>query len=70
MLGGDRAGGKGVINVSCAGDPVHAGDKALTRETPTQRGRVNRYGCHVTEAIINTVFNHECYPQATKKIYL
>jgi hypothetical protein len=25
------------INVSCAGDPVHAGDKAL-------RGRVNRYG--------------------------
>ena len=31
------------INVSCAGDPVHAGDKALTRETPVQRGRVNRY---------------------------
>jgi hypothetical protein len=28
------------INVSCAGDPVHAGDKALTRETPVQRGRV------------------------------
>jgi len=27
----------------CAGDPVHAGDKALTRETPVQRGRVNRY---------------------------
>jgi hypothetical protein len=27
----------------CAGDPVHAGDKALTRETPAQRGRVNRY---------------------------
>ena len=36
--GGDRAGGKGVINVSRAGDPVHAGDKALTRETPMQRG--------------------------------
>jgi hypothetical protein len=31
------------INVSRAGDPVHAGDKALTRETPAQRGRVNRY---------------------------
>jgi hypothetical protein len=33
------------IDVSRAGDPVHAGDKALTWETPTQRGgRVNRYG--------------------------
>ena len=31
------------INVSCAEDPVHAGDKALTRESPAQRGRVNRY---------------------------
>ena len=31
------------INVSRPGDPVHAGDKALTRETPVQRGRVNRY---------------------------
>jgi hypothetical protein len=31
------------INVSRAGDPVHAGDKALTWETPAQRGRVNRY---------------------------
>ena len=31
------------INVSRAGDPVHAGDKALTRETPVKRGRVNRY---------------------------
>ena len=31
------------INVSRAGDPVHAGDKALMRETPAQRGRVNRY---------------------------
>ena len=47
FVGGDRAGGKGVreINVSRAGDPVHVGDKALTRETPTQRGRVNRYAC-------------------------
>ena len=32
------------IYVSCAGDPVHAGDKALTWETPTQRGMVKRYG--------------------------
>ena len=32
------------INVSSAGDPVHAGDKALTQETPVQMGRVNRYG--------------------------
>jgi hypothetical protein len=31
------------INVSHAGDSVHAGDKALTRETPVKRGRVNRY---------------------------
>jgi hypothetical protein len=31
------------INVSRAGDPVHAGDKALTLETPAQRVRVNRY---------------------------
>jgi len=32
------------INVSRAGDPVHEGDKALTRETPAKRERVNRYG--------------------------
>ena len=31
------------IYVSRAGDPVHAGDKALMRETPAKRGRVNRY---------------------------
>ena len=31
------------INVSRTGDPVHAGDKTLMRETPVQRGRVNRY---------------------------
>ena len=35
------------ITVSRAGDPVHAGDKALTRETPAQKGRVNRYVCNV-----------------------
>ena len=32
------------INVSRARDPFHAGDKALTRETPAKRRRVNRYG--------------------------
>jgi hypothetical protein len=26
----------------CAGDPVHAGDKALMWGTPAQRGSVNR----------------------------
>ena len=31
------------INVSRAWNPVHAGDKALTRETPAKRGGVNRY---------------------------
>ena len=31
------------INVSRARDPVHAGDKALTRQTPAKRGRANRY---------------------------
>ena len=34
------------INVSRAGDPVHAGDKALMRENPAQKGRVNRYDIH------------------------
>jgi hypothetical protein len=32
------------INVSRTWDPVHAWEKALTRETPAKRGRVNRYG--------------------------
>jgi hypothetical protein len=35
------------INVSRASDPVHAGDKALTQETPAKRGRVNRYAFEV-----------------------
>jgi hypothetical protein len=38
------------INVSHAGDPVHAGDKALMWETPAQRGRVNRYD-HIIQVI-------------------
>ena len=36
------------INVSRAWDPVHAGDKALTWETPAKRGRVNRYAIQKT----------------------
>ena len=39
--------------VSRAGAPVHAGDNALTRETPVQRGRVNRYA-------ISIVFHKQC----------
>ena len=35
------------INVSRAWDPVHAGEKALTRETPAKRGRVNRYAIRI-----------------------
>jgi hypothetical protein len=45
------------INVSRTGDPVHAGDKALTRETPAERGRVNRYDILLKE----TKLNHICY---------
>ena len=37
----------------CAGDPVHAEDKALTWETPVQRGRVNRYEPEYTEKSID-----------------
>ena len=42
LLGGDRAGGKGVWGRLMSS--AHEGDKALTRETPAKRGRVNRYG--------------------------
>ena len=35
------------INVSRTWDPVHVGDKALTRETPAKRGRVNRYAVYM-----------------------
>ena len=43
------------INVS------RAGDKALTRETPAKRGRVNRYD--IVESGIKTLFlnNTNCY---------
>ena len=33
------------INVSRAGDPVHAGDKALTLETPAKRGGLTGMVC-------------------------
>jgi hypothetical protein len=42
----------GEIYVSCVGDPFHAGDKALMRETPTQRGRVNSYDDSVNNVIL------------------
>ena len=53
------------INVSRAWNPVHEGDKALTRETPVKRGRVNRYAC--------VVFDYKCqnslsYEKWVKKI--
>ena len=46
------------INVSRAGDSVHAGDKALKRETPAQRGRVNRYAktCAKMLMVLNQLF--------------
>ena len=43
------------INVSRAGDPVHAGDKALTRETPAQRGRFNRYETNQMTANVQAI---------------
>ena len=47
------------INVSRAGDPVHAGDKALTRETPEQRGRINRYAPRKLLMLTLTVNNRQ-----------
>ena len=41
------------IYVSRVGDPVHAGDKTLKWETPTQRGRVNRYGFQLFSLIFS-----------------
>jgi crotonobetainyl-CoA:carnitine CoA-transferase CaiB-like acyl-CoA transferase len=49
------------INVSCAGDPVHAGDKALTRETPAKRGRVNRYDIILTLNIFQAFKTKDSY---------
>jgi hypothetical protein len=49
FVGGRSCGRKRCVReiiVSRAWDPVHAGDKALTWETPTKRGRVNRYALH------------------------
>jgi hypothetical protein len=45
------------INVSSAGDPVHARDKALTRETPAQRGRVNRYAKTISISPVTNKIN-------------
>ena len=41
IVGGRLCGRKRYVQemyVSCAGDPVHAGDQALTRETPGKGG--------------------------------
>ena len=46
------------INVSRAWDPVHAGDKALTRETPAKRGRVNRYGNIPSRKLPSYIISH------------
>ena len=44
------------INVSRAGDPVHAEDKALTRETPAKRGRVNRHASTDSVVLLLVIF--------------
>ena len=49
------------INVSRAWDPVHAGDKALTRETPAKRGRVNRYAEDYTKLCLNIICNRSFF---------
>jgi hypothetical protein len=61
------------INVSRAGDPVHAGDKALTRETPAKRGRVNRYGYTGWKRIYNPEmagFKISWFWPSTKSYYI
>ena len=50
------------INVSSAWDPVHAGDKALTRETPAKRGRVNRYGVRAKDT-----YQHSFFPRSIRE---
>jgi hypothetical protein len=45
------------IYVSRTGDPVHAGDEALTQETPVQRGRVNRYVLSTNQSINQSNYN-------------
>ena len=49
------------INVSRTGDPVHAGDKTLTRETPAKRGRVNRYANNILIMFINELKNSKSF---------
>jgi hypothetical protein len=49
------------INVSCAGDPGHAGDKALTRETPVQRGWNPQEGEFFFITHSATLFLHTVY---------
>jgi hypothetical protein len=46
------------INVSHARDPVHAGDKALTRETPAKRGIENIHAFPANIRFIWTSFRN------------
>jgi hypothetical protein len=59
------------INVSRAWDPVHAGDKALTREIPMKRGRVNRYAlsCHTIFKPINSSWHQKSEPDTQIQIH-
>ena len=47
------------INVSRTGDPVHTVDKALTWETPAQRGRVNRYAIFKKKKKKKSIFSND-----------
>jgi hypothetical protein len=55
------------INVSRAGDPVHVGDKALMRETPAQRGRVNRYDTVICVNLSWVKKSLDCYSASSQK---
>ena len=74
FVGGRSCGRKSCvreINVSRAWDPVHAGDKALTRETPMKRGRVNRYAlsCHTIFKPINSSWHQKSEPDTQIQIH-
>ena len=61
------------INVSRAWDPVHAGDKALTRETPAKRGRVNRqlsWVCKCATRNVFTMCRKKNYPSGCEAMFV
>ena len=47
------------IKLTIHSNPVHAGDKALTRETPVQRGRINRHAPRKLLILTLTVNNRQ-----------